>query len=83
MRRCAGPRRGLRLESEPLYRRALAIFQRRFGLTHYEIAVNLNNLAAVCQAPGRGREAERLYARALAIKEALLGPAPSGRGDES
>jgi tetratricopeptide (TPR) repeat protein len=37
------------------------------------VAVNLNNLAACCQAQGRLDEAEPLYRRALAIKEKLLG----------
>ena len=30
-------------ESEPLYRRVLAIFVRAYGAEHYEVAVNLNN----------------------------------------
>ena len=59
--------------SEPLYRRALEIFEREYGHEHYEIAVNLNNLAALKQAQGRLDEAERLYCRALWIKEKLLG----------
>jgi tetratricopeptide (TPR) repeat protein len=37
------------------------------------VAVNLNNLAALCHATGREKEAEGLYLRALAIKEKLLG----------
>ena len=40
----------------------------------YEIAVNLNNLAALYNRTGRAAEAEPLYARALALKEKLLGP---------
>ena len=60
-------------ESEPIYRRVLAAFEKRYGPEHYEIAVNLNNLAAVRYARGDAREAEQLYRRALAIKEKLLG----------
>ena len=44
------------------------------GSEHYEIAVNTNNLAALLHARGAHAEAERLYRRALAIKERLLGP---------
>ena len=58
-----------------MYRRALAIFERILGPEHYEIAINLNNLAALYQARGETSEAEALYRRALAIKEKLLGPA--------
>jgi hypothetical protein len=43
------------------------------GLEH-EIAVRLNNLAAVHQARGAWAEAERLYLRTLEIQEKLLGP---------
>ncbi|HEY7215482.1 MAG TPA: tetratricopeptide repeat protein [Thermoanaerobaculia bacterium] len=39
-----------------------------------EIAVNLNNLAAIHQARGEAAEAERLYLRSLEIKEKILGP---------
>jgi tetratricopeptide (TPR) repeat protein len=40
---------------------------------HYEIAVNLNNLAARRQARGDVHAAEQLYQRCLALKEQLLG----------
>ena len=61
-------------ESEPIYRRALAIFEQGYGPEHYEIAATLHNLAAVLAATGRPAEAENSYRRALAIKEKLLGP---------
>jgi tetratricopeptide (TPR) repeat protein len=41
---------------------------------HYEIAVQLHNLAAVDQACGHPQRSEQLYRQALAIKEDLLGP---------
>ena len=50
------------------------MFERVHGPEHYEIAVNLNNLAALCYAQGRYNEAEPLYLRALAIKEKILSP---------
>jgi tetratricopeptide (TPR) repeat protein len=49
------------------------VFMRVYGSDHYEVAVNLNNLAALRQAGGDVREAEELYRRALALKETLLG----------
>ncbi len=41
----------------------------------YEIAINLNNLAALYNRTGRAAGAEPLYRRALEIKEKLLGAA--------
>jgi tetratricopeptide (TPR) repeat protein len=52
----------------------LSVFERAYGSEHYDIAVNLNNLAAVYQATGRGEQAEPFYLRALRMKENLLGP---------
>src|SRR5262249_12802892 len=46
---------------------------RVYGPAHYDVAVNLNNLAALRQVSGDAREAEQLYQRALALKEKLLG----------
>lgn len=60
-------------ESEAIYRRALAIFEKTFGPEHYEVAANLHNLAAVVCARGDLLQAEQLYWKALAIKEKLLG----------
>jgi len=37
-------------EAEPLYRRALAIFEGSYGPDHPDIATNLNNLAGLLQA---------------------------------
>ena len=44
-------------------------FERRYGPEHYDIAVNLNNLAAVRRAKGDIEQAAQLYTRALALKE--------------
>jgi tetratricopeptide (TPR) repeat protein len=60
-------------ESEAIYRRSLVIFEKIFGLEHYDVASNLHNLAAVLCSRGDLDESERLYRRALAIKEKLLG----------
>jgi tetratricopeptide (TPR) repeat protein len=61
-------------ESEPIYRRALTIFEKAFGPGHYEVAATLHNLAAVLAARGCPEEAEQHYRRALGINEDLLGP---------
>jgi tetratricopeptide (TPR) repeat protein len=61
-------------EAEPLYRRALAIFEASLGLDHPEVATRLNNLAGLLSATNRLGEAEPLYRRALAIDEASYGP---------
>lgn len=61
-------------ESEALYRRALAVFERVYSPGHEEIAVILHNLGSVLAARGMDGEAERHYRRALALKESLFGP---------
>jgi Tfp pilus assembly protein PilF len=47
--------------------------EQTFGPEHYEVASNLHNLAAVLCTRGDPDQAERLYLRALTIKENLLG----------
>ncbi len=56
-----------------MYRRAIAILEREHGPDSHEVAVALNNLAAVQQARGRPKQAEALYRRALASETARLG----------
>ena len=60
-------------ESERIYRRALATFEKAIGPEHYEVAATLHNLAAVLVTGGHLEEAERYYRRSLGIKEKLLG----------
>ena len=61
-------------EAEPLYRRALAIGEKRLGPDHPAVATSLNNLALLLKTQGKYVEAEPLYRRALAIGEKRLGP---------
>src|SRR5271165_960616 len=61
-------------EAEPLYRRALAIFEKSFGRDHPDVAGGLNNLALLLTATNRHAEAEPLYRRALTIDEKSFGP---------
>ena len=60
--------------AEPLYRRALAIWEKVLGPEHPETAIALNNLALLLQDKGDYAEAEPLYRRALTICERVLGP---------
>jgi CHAT domain-containing protein/Tfp pilus assembly protein PilF len=60
--------------AEPLYQRALAIWEKALGPNHPNVAQSLNNLAALYRAKGEYARAEPLYQRALAIWEKALGP---------
>ncbi len=66
--------------AEPLYQRALAIFEKALGPDHPDVASSLNNLAELYQAKGEYDRAEPLYQRALAISGKSAGAGPSGGG---
>jgi len=59
--------------TEPLMRRALAIDEQSYGALHPNVAIRLNNLAALLKATNRLAEAEPLMRRALAIDEQSYG----------
>ncbi|MBZ5623881.1 MAG: tetratricopeptide repeat protein [Acidobacteriia bacterium] len=61
-------------EAEPLYQRALAIWEKVVGPEHPNTAAGLNNLAMLYYHQGRYSEAEPLWQRALVIAEKVLGP---------
>ncbi len=61
-------------EAESLYRRALAIGEKTLGPNHPEVAIAVNNLAALLKATNRLAEAEPLMRRTLAIWEKGFGP---------
>ena len=61
-------------EAEPLFKRALAIYEKSRGPDHPFVATSLNNLADLYWTQGRYAEAEPLLKRALAIYEKTLGP---------
>ena len=68
-------RQGRYAEADPLYERALAIWEKvLLGPGHPDVATSLNNLAGLYDRQGRYAEAEPLYERALAIREKVLGP---------
>jgi tetratricopeptide (TPR) repeat protein len=60
-------------EAEPLYVRALTIYEQQLGAMHPDIAGCLNKLAVLYTTQGRYAEAELLYQRALLIRERQLG----------
>ena len=61
-------------KAEPLYQRALKIFEKALGPDHPDTATALTNLAVLYRAMGDYAKAEPLYQRALKIVEKALGP---------
>jgi CHAT domain-containing protein/tetratricopeptide (TPR) repeat protein len=61
-------------EVEPLYRRALAIYEKAGRSEPQGLAITLDNLAEFYVAQRRYTEAEPLKKRSLAIREKALGP---------
>jgi tetratricopeptide (TPR) repeat protein len=61
-------------DAEPLFRRALAISEKRYGPDHPSVAIYLNNFAGLLRDTNRLSEAEPMYRRALAIGEKSDGP---------
>ena len=67
-------RKAQHMDAEPLMRRALAIYEQRYGPDHSEVAATLNNLSWLLHDTNRPAEAEPLARRALAIDEQCVGP---------
>jgi tetratricopeptide (TPR) repeat protein len=61
-------------ETQPLYERALSIYEKVLGQDHLDVALSLNNLAYLYNRQGSYAKAEPLYERALSIREKALGP---------
>jgi tetratricopeptide (TPR) repeat protein len=61
-------------KAEAMYRRALEVEESRFGPNGTGAADTLVDLATVCTAEKKYREAKQLEERALAIRRAVLGP---------
>ena len=59
-------------KAEPLYQRALAIYEKALGPEHPNVATSLNGLALLYNKQGQYAKAEPLYQRALAIREKAL-----------
>ncbi len=58
-------------ESEPMYERVLPLFRARRA--HYDVAVNLHNLAAAHAAQHKFASAQKMYREAEKLKQKLLG----------
>ena len=54
--------------AEPLYKRALAIYEKALGPDHPHVAIHLNNLAVLYRKTDREAEAEKLEKRAAEIE---------------
>ena len=64
---------GKYVEAEPVYLRALEIYQTVHGEEHLDVAATLNNLGVIHRMHGQYADAQRLLMRALHIKEKVLG----------
>ncbi|HAG80666.1 MAG TPA: hypothetical protein DCL61_05730, partial [Cyanobacteria bacterium UBA12227] len=56
-------------EAEPLYERAIYIWEQHLETDYIDVATGLNNLALLYQSQGRYTEAAPLYQRLLSIRE--------------
>jgi tetratricopeptide (TPR) repeat protein len=61
-------------QAEPLYQRAVGLFERVLGLEHPLVAFPLSGLARLRREMGKAEEAVSLYQRALSIREQSRGP---------
>ncbi|MBR8840667.1 MAG: tetratricopeptide repeat protein [Stigonema ocellatum SAG 48.90 = DSM 106950] len=64
--------RGRYSEAEPLYKKALELYQRLLGEEHPSVATSYNNLAKLYESQGRISEAEPLLKKALELWQRLL-----------
>ncbi|MBX9687387.1 MAG: tetratricopeptide repeat protein [Candidatus Obscuribacterales bacterium] len=62
------------VEAEKLFKQALAMREKVQGLSHPDVAAQLDNLAAACDAQGNCAEAQQCVERALEIRKKSLGP---------
>jgi len=67
-------RQGKYAEGTPVAQEAVRVAEATFGPAHDNVAISLNNLAALYKAQGKYAEAEPLYRRSLAILEKARGP---------
>jgi hypothetical protein len=61
-------------DREPLFRKALAIWEEVLGPKHPHTAAGYHDLAYSLHDLGKARDAEPLFRRALALREEVLGP---------
>ena len=56
-------------EAEPLFKRPLAIMEKALGPNHPHVATTLENYAALLRETGRTAKADKMEARAKAIRD--------------
>ena len=61
-------------EAEPLYERALAIWEKALGPDHTDVALSLKNLARLYRAQHKYEKAGTFCTRSLAVMEKAFGP---------
>ena len=59
---------GLYAEAEPLYKLSLAIWEKALGPNHPNVALSLENIAALYRATNRAAEADKLEKRVERIR---------------
>src|SRR6266849_943729 len=69
-------RQGKYTEGTPVAQEAVRVAEATFGPAHDNVAIALNNLAALYKAQGKYAEAEPLYRRSMAILLKVHGPEP-------
>jgi tetratricopeptide (TPR) repeat protein len=74
--------RGQYEEAEPLYARALAIYEKALGAEHPSVATVLGNYSSLLRAAGKESEAEKLENRASNIKVKYLHKDSEGQNSE-
>ncbi len=60
-------------DAEPLYQKALDIYERIMGTEHPNVAITLSNLAQLAKAKKNYKRSENLYLRALVIYKTAFG----------
>jgi tetratricopeptide (TPR) repeat protein/DNA-binding XRE family transcriptional regulator len=66
--------RGQDEQAEPLYQRALHLFEQQLGPKHPQVGISLSRLAWLYLVQGKFEQAEQLFRRALHLLEQALGP---------
>ena len=61
-------------KAEPLAQRVVLLSEQQYGAQHFEVAVPLNNLAAMHSQMGQFAKAEQEMERAILILAAKFGP---------
>ncbi len=61
-------------QAEPLYQRALHLFEQQVGSDHPQVGLSLSKLASLYREQGKHEQAKPLFRQALCLLEQALGP---------